>query len=169
MGHIRTAGTSSSDLPAHLPQVCCSVHPRSCLHWDDGRFGPLSLFEGEWEGVTAKIVVYYKAGCVPQWYFDSISLGGRNLETFFLLINGEKMCPVPYFFQRSCLKLAEGYSSERISHLVAWIFSLGSSSSHRPGGLPLHSAQDTWEPHLRVLRRGELWRQAEPWSTSRCH
>lgn len=64
-GHIRTAGTSSPDLPAHLPQVC-SVHPRSCLHWDDGCFGPLSFFEGEWEGVTVKIVVYYKAGCVPQ-------------------------------------------------------------------------------------------------------
>lgn len=73
------------------------------------------------------------------------------METFFLLTNGEKMCPVPYFFQRSCLKLAEGYFSERIPHIVAWIFSLGSSSSHRPGGLPLHSAQDTWEPHLCVF------------------
>ena len=135
--------------PAAGLLLCAGGRPVVCtVTRDDGRFGPLSFFEGEWEGVTVKMVVYYKAGCVPQRYFDSISLGGRKWRLFSSSLMGKKMCPVPYFFQRSWLKLAEGYSSERISHVVAWIFSLGSSSSHRPGGLPLRSAQGTWEPHL---------------------
>lgn len=67
-------------------------------------------------GFSIKMGAQCTVGCVPQGHFVSSSFG-RKMETS-LLTNGKK-CPAVLFFQTSLLKLAEYYSSERISHIVA--------------------------------------------------
>lgn len=66
-----------------------------------------------------------------------MSLGKGNGDLFSASKTGKTCVQRLNLFQRSLLKWAGGYSSERVSPVAAGVCSLGSSFSCYPGAVPL--------------------------------
>lgn len=136
----------SADRHSPASGPCCARDQRAVCA---GR-GVGFLFLGLFWGGGVNYYIWYQLEnwvCSPA-ALVSASFGGRKMKTFSLLMG--KLCPAAFSPPKKAMKLAEYYSSERFSHIVVWIFSLGTSFFLSPGGFPLYSVQDKWELHLCV-------------------